>query len=115
MKHREKRSSLELDPTWLVGPQQSVALVTQLPDQLVDTGRCGLACRQPQLDGPGLHSGQAIRWDCRLDYDGVRRLTGVATPGCESRENTTPPDLSAWINGLETGLRNEPTEMSTDQ
>lgn len=27
----------------------------------------------------------------------------------------TPAGLSAWINGLETGLRNEPTEMSTDE
>ena len=27
----------------------------------------------------------------------------------------TPAGLSAWINGLETGLRNEPTEMSNDE
>jgi hypothetical protein len=27
----------------------------------------------------------------------------------------TASELSAWINGLETGLRNEPTEMSTDE
>jgi len=29
--------------------------------------------------------------------------------------HVTASELSAWINGLETGLRNEPTEMSTDE